>query len=56
MNINGRKVSKRLTEASIIAALPDGHRLIRINWKKGSIRIVNGFGKVKTVSLRALQS
>ncbi|MGY3406116.1 hypothetical protein ACVWZV_002229 [Bradyrhizobium sp. GM5.1] len=50
MHIDGRKVSKGLTEQRIIDALAPGYRLIRVNWKKQKIHVVNGFGNVKIVS------
>ena len=45
------KIAKKMTESNIVAALPDGHRLVRINWKKRRIHIVNGFGKRTVVTL-----
>jgi hypothetical protein len=55
MNIDGRKVAKGITEQRILAALPPGHRLIRINWKKGGkIHVADGFGRVTIISLRAV--
>ena len=52
MNINGRRVAKGVTEQRIIAAMPPGHRLIHINWKKGGkIHVVDGFGRLKIISL-----
>jgi hypothetical protein len=53
MHHNGQKIAKRLTEANIVAALQNerGWRLIRVNWKKRTIHLVNGFGKRKVVLL-----
>jgi hypothetical protein len=52
MNLNGRKVAKKLTEQRILEAMPEGHRLIRINWKKGGkIHVADGFGRVTVISL-----
>ncbi|MEK7994727.1 MAG: hypothetical protein AAB403_13060 [Planctomycetota bacterium] len=57
MNLNGRKVAKRITEDRIIAAMPPGHRLVHINWKKGGkIHVVDGFGKRTIISLFEVQS
>jgi hypothetical protein len=54
MNIDGRRVDKGTTEQRIIAALPPGFRLVRINWKKGGkIHVVDGFGRKKIISLRS---
>jgi hypothetical protein len=53
MKLNGRRVAKQTTEDRIIAALPPGYRLIRINWKKdGKIHVVDGFGTRKIIPLR----
>jgi hypothetical protein len=52
MNINGRRVAKQVTEDRIMAALPPGYRLVRVNWKKGDkIHAVDGFGNKKIFTL-----
>jgi hypothetical protein len=51
MHVEGRKVSKGLTEQRIIDALEPGYHLIRVNWKKRRIHVVNGFGTVKVIAL-----
>jgi hypothetical protein len=51
-SLDGRKLSKKITAANIIVALPPGYRLIRINWKKGKIQMRSGFGNVKSLYLR----
>jgi hypothetical protein len=49
------KIAKGETERRIVAALEPGWRLIGINWKKGGkIRVVNGFGNIKVISLRSV--
>ena len=46
------RIAKGETERRIIEALPPGHRLVRINWKKGiKLHIVDGFGKRSIINL-----
>ena len=48
---NGHKVDKAKTQASIIAALPAGWRLIGINWKKGcKVHVADQHGRAKVIT------
>jgi hypothetical protein len=50
MNHNGRRVSKSKTEAAIMASLPPGSRLIRINWNKGvKVHVADTHGRVQVI-------
>ncbi len=49
-----RKIDKALTERRIIAALPPGWHLIRINWKKSvKVHIADQHGRKKVLFLTA---
>ncbi len=52
-----KQIAKRATEDRIAAELRKypGHRLIRVNWKKLTVHIVNGFGNRKVIHLGGVE-
>lgn len=54
MKVDGRRVQKEKTKQNIIAALPPGWRLIRINWNKGvKIHVTDPHGRKKVLTRTA---
>jgi len=51
MQVGGRRVSKERTKQNIIAALPPGWKLLRINWKKGiKIHVTDPHGRKHVIT------